>query len=319
MDFFANDLSIHGQFHGIPSFRDAFERLMAMRRTARRFGRDVYSHRALLAIEALPGVPMQQALGLLAESERRAAMAWLTRGGPFWDDLRCHDAGDWLECRGDIVTDTAIGEAAYRTLYAVECGLVSLMPSDWTISPIEVIWRRDAGESDDRSATLENWWDAAALESRLREAAQPVLSWDDLREVSTTRFRSLIFAGDCFEPLAGLPFAKSAAQRIAVLFDILDRFARAFDTAGVRTPEGQQIYQDHFTGDSALFSDSSNKEKRNFRNELTFPHPGGSGGPLFCTWHGKVRHMTLRLHYWWSGKPGEPVYVVYAGPKITKQ
>ncbi len=32
-----------------------------------------------------------------------------------------------------------------------------------------------------------------------------------------------------------------------------------------------------------------------------------------------TRHMTLRLHYWWSGKAGDPVFIVYAGPKITRQ
>ena len=35
--------------------------------------------------------------------------------------------------------------------------------------------------------------------------------------------------------------------------------------------------------------------------------------------HGKVRRGMLRLHYSWSGKAGEPVYVVYVGPKITKR
>ena len=96
-----------------------------MRGVARRFGRNVYCHRALVDAEPVPGVRMKQAVQRLADNKRRALMSWLTRGGPFWDDLRRHDANDWLECRGEIVTDTAVGETASRTLRGVECALIS--------------------------------------------------------------------------------------------------------------------------------------------------------------------------------------------------
>ena len=321
MDLLANDLSIHKQFHDRSSFRNAFVKLMAMRNVARRFGREVYCHRALLIANPMPGVQMQQAIGHLADkNEKRAAMGWLTKGGSFWDDLRQHGIDDWLECRGDIVTDTAVGEAAFRTLHSVECGLVSITPSNWNFSPVAVVWRQGNAGLKDRHTNIENWRDATTLRKRLQAAAAPIQSWDDLREASMSRFRSLTFASDCFEPLHGVPFAKSAAESFLVLLGILDRFARAFDTDGVRTPEGQRIYQDYFTGvKNALFSDSSITEKRDFRNKLTFPHPDAPRESLFCTWHGKVSHMTLRLHYWWSGRADDPVYVVYAGPKITKR
>ena len=319
MELFANDLSIHKQFHDISSFRSALKRLMAMRNSARRFGREVYCHRALLSVEALPDVPMRQALGRLHESERRATINWLTRGGPFWDDLRRHSDDDYLECRGDVVTDSAVGEAAYRKLHSVECGLVSITPSDWDFSPIEVTWRREAEGSEDPNATLENWRDVAALENKLQDTTPLPRSWDDLQSVSTSRFKSLMFADDCFEPFVGVPFARSAVERILVLLDILDQFARAFDATGKRTSEGQRIYQDFFTGEKALFSDSSDPEKRDFRKELTFSHPNDPKKSLFCTWHGKVSHGTLRLHFSWPIRSGEPVYIVYAGPKITRR
>ena len=187
------------------------------------------------------------------------------------------------------------------------------------IRPVEVIWRRKAEGSDDKAAILENWRDAITLEEGLRDAAPPIRSWDDLHEASMDRFESLIIAGNCFKPLDGVPFAKSSADRILALLGILDKLAQAFNTDGARTAEGQQIYQDHFMGDGASFSDSSNTEKNKFRKELTFRHPTDPEKDLFCTWHGKVRHMTLRLHYWWSGKADDPVFIVYAGPKITQQ
>ena len=319
MELFFNDLSVHKQFHEITSFRDALARLMAMREVAKEFGREVYSHRALLACEAMPGVPMQKTLGRLPRNERRAVMIWLTRGGPFWEDIRHHSDDDYLEVRDDVVTDSAVGEAAYRTLHDVECSLVSFTPSDWDYSPIKVLWRREAEQLDNQCATLENWRGAGELKARLQNSELPTRSWNDLKGTATNRYRRFTFADDCFEPLEGVPFAKSAAERILVLLGILDRFARAFDADGKQTSEGHQIRRDHFTGCRALFSDSSDSEKRNFHKELTFRHPNNSRASLFCPWHGKVSHMTLRVHFSWPIQAGEPVYVVYAGPKLTKQ
>ena len=322
MDFLTNDLSIHKQFHDIASFRVAFKQLMAMREVAGRFSREVYCHRALLTIEAMPGVMMQQALQRFPTDERRSAMLWLTRSGPFWDDLRRHGADEWLECGGDIVvTDSAVGEAAYRTFHAVECGLISAVPSDWDYSPVDVVWRRGNEAVGNRHIHLDNFRDSRSLENFLRTAAPPIRSWDDLQKASKKRFAKLIFAGNCFDHLSGFPFVQHAADRIVVLLDILDQFARAFDAVGVRTSKGQQIYLDYFSGNNAPFSDSSDTEKRHFRDELTFPHPSDSQESLFCPWHGKVNYPSfpLRIHFSWPIRASEPVYIVYTGPKITRQ
>ena len=176
MEFFANEMSIHRQFHDLPTFNGAVGRLMAMRSVARRFGLDVYCHRVLKGVEPVPGVWMQQAVQGLADNERRALMSWLTHHGPFWDDIRCHDAGDWLECRGEVVTDSAVGEAAYRTMHGVECALISATPSDWDYSPVEVIWNREAEGLDDRNASLDNWRDGVALNEWLQDAPPTIRS-----------------------------------------------------------------------------------------------------------------------------------------------
>ncbi len=320
MELLANDLSVHGQFPDEATFREALSRVMAIRNAARRRGQEVHCHRTFLVASPIPGVSMQQAImGFALDSERRAAMTWLTRAGPFWDDMRRHGGEDWLECRGDIVTDTAVGESAFRQLHGVECGLVSFSPSDWKFAPIEVTWCREAEGFEDKSAALENWWNVAALEYALRDKAPPVRSWIELGEICPVRFEGLIFARNCFAPLEGVPFAKSAAERFFVLLGILDTLTREKDEKGARTKEGHRIYRDYFMGDRALFSDSSDSEKREFQRELTFAHPENSESSLFCTWHGKVSRQTLRLHFSWPVGSREPVHVVYAGPKITKR
>ena len=319
MEIIANEMSMHRQFHDLPTFHGALGRLMGMRNVARRFDRNVYCHRGFADVEPIPDIPMRRAVRRLADNERRALMIWLARRGPFRDDFRRHGADDWLGCQGEIVTDTAVGEAAYRALHGVECALISAAPSNWDYSPVEVIWNREAEGLDDQIATLDNWRDPSALEERLQDAAPPIRSWADLADFSKYRFSRLTFADRCFNPLAGVPFARSAADRILVLLTILHRLANTLDKGGSRSPEASRIHRDYFSGDNALFSDSSASEKHSFRTGLTFPHPDKPGESMLCTWHGKVRHMTLRLHFSWPVRADEPVYVVYAGPKLTKR
>lgn len=319
MQLIANDLSVHEQFHDISSFRNALERIMTMRNTARQFGRDVQCSRMLLVGNVMTGVSMQQALGQLGVNERRAAISWMTRTGPFWDDCRQHERGDYLECRGEVVTDSSVGEAAYRKLNGFDCALVSFVPSDWDLSHVEVIWRRTDEGAEDSGTTLENFRDGFNLRDKLSNDPLPVKSWYELARSSRDRFTSLTFSSDCFDSLEGIPFSKGASERLTLLLDILDRLARAFDADGTRTAEGHSIYRDYFTGANALFSDSSDTEKNRFRDRLTFRHPTESGEYLFCPWHGKVQQMTLRLHFSWPIHHGRPAYVVYAGYKLTKQ
>ena len=324
MEFFVNDLSIHGQFRTPPEFREAFGRLMALRAVARRHSREIYCHRMLVAAKPGPNTTMQEALQGLDKDKLRAAMSWMTRGGPFWDDdnQRQHSGDDYVDVSGgQIVTDTAVGEAAVRTLLGIDCALVSVTPSNWNYTPVKAVWRQRAGGVPDETADIENWRDGAALEKRLGGAPLRIRNWADLRQISMKRFGRLVFAEDCFEPLHrhGVPFASPSVKRCVILLDILDKLAQSFDGSGERTKEGHEICDHYFQGDRAWFSDSSATEKKRFEKELTFDHPQCRDKALFCTWHGKISHMTLRLHYSWSGKAKDPVFIVYAGPKITKR
>ena len=108
-------------------------------------------------------------------------MSWLTSRGPFWDDLRQHSPDDYLECGGEVVTDSAVGEAAFRSLLAVQCALVSFVPSDWDYTPVEVALRHAEDEVADRIATLPNWRTVSDVETGLAEAGMPTSTWNELQ------------------------------------------------------------------------------------------------------------------------------------------
>lgn len=318
LEIFLNNQSLHGQFHNRSDFRAALARVMAMRRVAHEFDRDIHCDGGILGRAVSSQVAVRDAIAWLTPDQRRAAMVWWTQGGPFWEAERRHGDGDWLECEDEIVTDDALGEAAYRVALGVECEAVSFTPSDWTQSPLVVRWRRDEPFGD-RRLTVENSWEVADLRNRLREAAPPIASWSQLRDASAKRFDNLVFGPECFDPMRGLPFSRAGATRIQKLLGILDQFAGCFEPDGSRSVEGQRLYEMYFMGDTGLFSDSSVSEKRRFEKKLRFRHPEKTGETISCPWHGKVRHMTLRIHFSWPVRAGEPVYVMYIGQKITRR
>jgi hypothetical protein len=317
VEFLVNDLSIHGQFSDLALFRLAIGRVMAIRQIAIRFGRELYCHRNVVQTRVTPALAMPSAIQALGVNERRALMQWLTRQGPFWEDIRGHGPDDYLECRENVVTDSAVGEAAYCCFHGIERHLVSLIPSSWQFSPVPVTWIADSGT--ERTVEVVNYWDPVRVEAALQAAPVPLESWKHLEKVATTRCLDLTFSPDSFEPLLGHPFAPGTAERTLVLLETLNRFKGCRDEHGQRTPEGQRLYQDHFTGDKAWFSDSSEQDKRDFLTELTFRHPTAEGELLFCPWHGKVKTPQIRIHFSWPVRADQSLYVVYVGPKITKR
>lgn len=244
-------------------------------------------------------------------------MQWITRLGPFWDDERRHGCDEYFECNGEVVTDTAVGEAAYRCLDGIGTCLVSLIPSLWDFSPVAAEWRK----SDEEAERIEvvNYRDARAVEAALRVASPQIASWEMLADVSKARCTRLTFSSDCFGPLQGYPFVSKAAQDVLSRLEALDQLKTCFDSAGNRTAEGHKLYQKHFTGKRAWFSPSSSTERSKFKTEMTFPHPDIPGKDLFCPWHGKVNyHPPLRIHFSWPVTAADPLYVVYIGPKLAR-
>lgn len=322
MELLVNELSFHAQFSDLVSFRDAIVRVMAIRQIARRFGIVLYCHRSIAQAQVTPIVKMPQAVQALTINEQRAIMQWLTQHGPFWEDVRNHGPDDWLEWNGNIVTDTAVGEAAWCCLNVIERGLVSLKPSNWQFSPVLVNWRSE--NSGIRSVNVLNHWDSVAIEGWLQAVPPPMDSWGQLESLARAHCSQLTFAVDAFAPLNGHPFVIGAAQRLFFALNILNRFKSCFNSNGKRTPEGHEIYQNFFTGKKegsgrgALFSDSSKDEKKRFKEDMTFRHPEDESETLFCTWHGKVQTPQLRVHFSWPVRAEEPLYIVYVGPKITK-
>lgn len=317
MDLLVNDLSLHGQFADLEGFQRSIGELMKIRQAANRHRRAFYCHRNLVNGQVTADKGLPAAVQTMPLDQKRVIMGWLTQQGPFWEDDRLHEGGDWYECRSDVVTDTAIGEVAHCVLNGVDRALVSFEPSDFAYSPVSVDHIDDDGEKV--TVDVLNFWQPATAEAAFVSAPQALVSWAALRDLSVLRFDSLTFAENAFEPLKGQPFKVGVAERILVRLEVLSRLKGSFGADGALTHQGHEIYGKHFAGGKPWFSDSSDSEKVAFRTELTFKNPDVPGQHIFCPWHGKVKTPQYRVHFSWPITADAPVYVVYVGPKITKK
>lgn len=322
MDFLVNDLSLDGQYPDIQSFRSAMARVMKMKNMAKRYGLELFCHRNLPSAQVIQTRTLLQTIQSFDKEKRQAVMIWLAQTGPFWDDERFHGPDDYMVCLDQIVTDSAVGEAAWCCMNGIDRSLVSFSPSAWEIPLLSIDFFKDEEPAD--VAEVKNFWEPSTLETFFEKTPVLLDSWDRLGEIAKVRFGHLFFSQEAFTPLKGHPFVRGAAQRLIALFQILDRLKSCHDDQGIRTKEGHELYQDFFTGKKggggkgALFKDSSDSEKNDFKKEMTFKHPVRSGESLFCPWHGSTQTPQLRIHFSWPVKADEPIYIVYAGPKITK-
>lgn len=284
MELAVNDLSLHGQFENLTSFRTAIDQIMEIRSAAKRFGRELYCGYGVRSAQVTREHTMQAAVASCPREQQRVLAAWVSKQGPFWEEARTHDPAENLFVGEDPVTETSVGEAAVCQAHGIDRRLVSFAPSAWCRDPLLVL--RYADETSEIS--IPNYWELAKVQAALEEAPTPLRSWKDVRQAAVTRFPSLTLTEDAFEPMGPQPFQLGPAERILFLLGILNRMKECFDPSGQRTPEGDELARKWFVGERARFSDSSQRDKNEKGKALEFPDPRSPGKKRSFPWHGKV-------------------------------
>ena len=316
MEIIFNECSLHGQFQDAGSFESSLELLMLMRDTARRYDREIHCNRQLMHSMVTHQLSLPQIIGSIDRNKASALRAWIGRTGPYWNEPKQHSPDEYFESQNQIVTDTAIGECAYRCMLKNEAQLASITPSDWSDNPITVTWH--CNEQKFQSSILVNHSTSETLELELQRFDPPVSSWSQMADICKRKFKSLSFCDETFLPLDGVPFVYGAANSMIELLTVLNDYKNTHSTDQGRSKVGDEMYQNFFTGPRAWFSDSSAREKVDFRNEMSFTHPDRGREKVFAPYHGKVQTPQMRIHFSWPITAGSPVYIYYIGEKITK-
>ena len=145
---------------------------------------------------------MQQAIQFMPMAKRQAWVRWLTIVGPYWEDDRLHEANDWIEVNGQIVTDTAVGEAAICCLHGLVRELVSFTPSEWLFTSVNAAWVRD--DSSRETVVVSNHWRIESVQASLAASPPVIGSWAALNALAVHTFTRLTFAEDAFQNFAGI-------------------------------------------------------------------------------------------------------------------
>jgi hypothetical protein len=310
-----NELSLQQPFYSESAFHAAIEYISTMRRIAKKYGHDVHCTRTIAQLRITESQMLQQAVQSLSVDARRGFMSWVTATGPFWDDQRTHSPDEYMTAvpSGELVTDTGIGEAAFRTLYAEKSDVLSYGHGDWSYHPIGVDHVSAYGQN---RVDVTNYYHNDAYARALEQSLAPVGSWEELRRRADLFFPRLRFLPNAYDTLVTFPFGHATASRLHELFMLLELFAEAHE-GGARTPDAQQIYQTAFTGSRAWFTDSSDAEKSAYKKELTFQLEDGRTS--LCGMHGKVNSpsVPIRFHFSWPISSDGTFTVVHVGRKIT--
>lgn len=321
MEFFVNEMSLHSQFHDVARFVDALRQVYEGRNEIERFGFRCFCNLALSGRPVTPVSSFQRFIQRSANHDlRNSVLAWISKSGPFWETSASrHDANELFTSiiggAEEIVTDTSLAEAAFRTESGIKASFLSFSPSDFLFTPVKVCWSHADGR--DRNLEISNSWELEELARRLRELEPPVNSWNGLLEWGLRRCQRLTFADNLLEFLGGQPFG-SLAKDIQLLLLVLDELNGCYNADGSLNQRGGDLIQLYFVGESPKFTDESDPNKVRFRAEMTFRRPGGTD-EMFCPFHGKIKSRQFRIHFNWPKEnPTDPLYIVYIGPKLTK-
>lgn len=248
------------------------------------------------------------------KTEKIDVLTWLSKSGPFWDDEQLHSLGDLYVHDKEEVTGTALAEAAAQLFYDEECETFSLTNAKYLGNNIKITWIENKKCND---FLINNHTTIISLEKKIKQSNKSIESWKRLEELARSEFQNLSFIDECFIPIYKLPFHKAASKSIMEKLNVLNQIKDCFDSSGKFTTLGHEIYQNHFTGDKAWFSDSSDGEKIDFANEMTFELK--KNNKRLCAWHGKIKTPQLRIHFSFPIEKETPLYIAYIGEKITKK
>lgn len=317
MDFYINHFSFSVAFQASGLFEEALTEVMRIRSLLNRVGCELYVCNALTTQDFGFANNLQSAVSGLSRDKRSLVLAWIDVSRRSYYTGTYQVAGDRILICGKDASMTALGEAGYRCLNGMDATSVSARIPAWCISPLPGEF--SSGSEQSQTFELPNVWNTNAVQDQLAAHRAPILTWPQLSADCVEKFTSITFAADAFDEMRRRPFCKGDADRIMELLGILDFLKRDIDSNGVWSVPGKSQYESSFIGDSAPFSDSSDSEKNEFRERLTFRHPKISDADVFSPMHGKIKTQAgpIRMHFTWPPIKGQDLIVSYIGPKLT--
>lgn len=317
MVWFVNDLSLASQYPTTEAFIKDLKQLLLLRDRLPLLASRLFCSRTICYRSVSPNHNFQQAV--LSSGDRylrQLVLNWLTKAGPFWEDLRQTAADDYFECHAADVTDLGLGEAARRRLSGALATSISFPGAGFDYSPLPVI--QGLPEEPISTIELENQWKWEDVQRAVETAMPPITNWEQMLTEARRRFDYLDLVTGCDAPLKPEPFSHYVVERVFELLQVLNEYASCMAETGAPNKRTNELMAQHFSGEKSWFSDESTSNKRDFKEKLEFRDPAQPDSKVSCPWHGKIKTPQYRIHFEWPPIPRKKLRVFYIGPKITK-
>lgn len=319
MRLYWNELALGEPHVSLTVAAQAIGAFLQARNSQPQLARAVYCARSLPETILGDGQPLRAVVRDLRPEVRAAFFRWASSLGPFQEDEREFFDDDLFLFEMIDVTDKGLGEAARQRLRGRLAAVFSPAAAGGKFTASSLTVTHGFPDEPKAHADVANICDLAVAARSIADAEPEPKQWAGLLSQCRDRYPALIIGPHCDTVLARYPFEGNVARRTIELLGVLQRMVDETDKqTGALSPLGLELQQRHFVGDKAWFSDAGGEEKKDFRNEMTFPNPEG-GEAVTMFWHGKIKTPQYRIHFEWPiAAPYERLLVGYVGPKISK-
>lgn len=319
MEWILNDLSLNGQFLTEEDLKTSVQSLLLLRGKYQHFKDSFYISRTLGLKPALYSENLIEAIGGISDKNFKLLMyTWLSKG-PFWDEDRFIVENDYFEYEGMDVTNHCLGEACRGKVLGNEISSVSFRGGEYNFEQTPLRVQHGLSEEVYNFYDICNFWEVTNLDLCICSSQPRITSWHDfLLRIQSDFAGELIIPDYACDKLKVTPFSMYVVKRSYELLNVLAQLVSERTSSGAWTSKGQDLYNDHFTGSKAWFTDESQNNKNHFEHEMSFIDPDDINAKITCSWHGKIKTPQTRIHFEWPIPKGKKLKVLFIGPKITK-
>ncbi len=269
--FLFNDASWQGQCASLEEFRKCIRFCLEVNRTLQeRGGAGLEVGYNFLQGRVGYVATVREALEQLSQAQKLQLRLWVDRNGPFWDRPGpAHSADEYFECAGEVVTDTALAEAAHLNHAGEPTVTVSLPATPYSTSTLDVTW--GDGPHGTIQIEVENAVSVPEVVAMIQSSEVDFENYDQLIRWVQKECRHLAVVRKTMLMQLESAFVPAVAKRGRELFAALNAIVEAMKTG--QTARHDALCREWLTG--VRMSDSSQTEKtdRVLNARLHFRHP----------------------------------------------
>ena len=285
----------------LPAIRELFD----FQAVGRSYGHITYIHRDGLYATTICGQGFRQAVNhhIQDKEDKRRIFSLLDRNAPVLpDDTAIPTGCHFFYCERGIPC-TGLAECAFRLFMEDSSLAYSLSCTAYNANPLSVRLKTNA---ETVTINVPNFTGINNFRCELDRTEPEIHCWEDLFQ-RAARLSYVRIEPSARESLTREPFETSLGKTVWERLKSVEKMATSSGNAYT------ELIKIYCHGENAIFSDESKSRINDLEDKLYFQV---NVEKKLCSFHGKIRHRSFRIHMDKQPVPGEIVAIVYIGYKI---